>query len=374
MAELTIKTRNIIGNIKKLDSYLSTYDLKWTLILKILSGNQKALERILEPPSVDTIHSVGDSRLSSLKKVKQINPDLMTMYIKPPAISYVDTVIEYADISLNTSFTTIKALNRAAKRQDKLHKVIIMIELGELREGVMRENLIEFYDKVFSLSNIEVIGIGTNLGCMYGIMPTYDKLIQLSLYHQLLETKFNRDIVLNSGGSSITLPLIPMKKLPKAVNHLRLGEAVFMGTTPMDGKVFRNLSLETFDFSANIIELEQKESLPDGVMSEGNVGHTSEDEEEQLSPTEYEPKPIPKSYRAILDFGILDVDMDTVKPSDETVDYIGTTSDMTVVDLGENVAEDGKPRYKIGDKIHFNLDYMAVARLMNSKFIDKVVE
>lgn len=372
MAELIIKTRNIIGNIKKLDSYLSTHNLKWTLISKILSGNEIALERVLAPPAVDTIHSIGDSRLSSLSKVRKINPELKTLYIKPPAISYADSVVQYADVSLNTSYTTIEALNRAARKQKKVHQVLIMIELGELREGVMRENLIQFYDKVFSLDNIEVIGIGTNLGCMYGIMPTYDKLIQLSLYHQLLETIYKRKIALNSGGSSITLPLVPMQKLPKTVNHLRLGEAVFMGTTPMDGKIFRNLSGDTFEFTANIIELEQKESVPDGIITDGNVGHTADVEEN--NPLEYEPKPQSKSYRAILDFGILDVDADTLSLKDETITYIGTTSDMTVVDLGENLNKDGTRKYKNGDKIYFDCDYMAVARLMNSKFIDKVIE
>ena len=66
-----------------------------------------------------------------------------------------------------------------------------MIELGELREGVNRENLMSFYEKVFDLPNIDVIGLGSNLGCMYGIEPNYDKLLQLSIYKELISARFN---------------------------------------------------------------------------------------------------------------------------------------------------------------------------------------
>ena len=116
------------------------------------------------------------------------------MYIKPPAVKYIKKIIKYADISFNTSLKTIKELNKEAKKQNKIHRVIIMLELGELREGVLGKDLIKFYQECFNLSNINVIGIGANLGCMYGIQPTYDKMIQLSLYKELLEAKFHKKI------------------------------------------------------------------------------------------------------------------------------------------------------------------------------------
>ncbi|NJO92832.1 MAG: hypothetical protein HC831_30590, partial [Chloroflexia bacterium] len=100
-------------------------------------------------------------------------------------------------------------------------------EMGELREGVLREELIEFYSEVFELKNIEVVGIGTNLTCLYGILPNHDKLIQLSLYEQLIEAKFNKQIPYVSGGSSVTIPLMFQNLLPKGINHFRVGESLF---------------------------------------------------------------------------------------------------------------------------------------------------
>lgn len=364
MAELRVKTKAIIGNIEKLNKILSKYEIKWTFVVKMLSGNDKILKQILMATEIDKIHSIGDSRLSNLKKIKQIRPDIKTMYIKPTPLQYAKSVVEYADISLQTSFAAIKAISEEAVKQKKNHNIIIMIELGELREGVVGENLMEFYKNVFELPNIEIVGLGTNLGCMYGIEPTFDKMIQLSLYKQLIESRFDKKLYLISGGSSITLPMVK-KKFPKTINHFRLGESVFMGVSPLDDKKFESLSMDAFELSATIIELEEKESIPDGIISEANVGHTSDDDSD--------PDDFSTSFKAILDFGTLDVDYSELKPKDKTVQFFGTTSDMTVYDLGKNKKSNGQQKYKIGQKIRFTPSYMAVARLMNSKFIVKTV-
>jgi predicted amino acid racemase len=360
MAELLIKTDKLIGNISKINNLLEKHNVHWSLIVKVLSGNKELLGKILFHPEIKRIHSIGDSRISGLKTIKSINPNIPTIYIKPPPIDTIKSVVKYADISLNTSLTTIRALNEEAKKQGKKHRIIVMIELGELREGVIRENIINFYQEVLNLENIVVEGIGTNLGCMYGIRPTYDKLLQLSIFKQIIDTKFNINLPLISGGSSITLPLVSNREMPKNINHLRIGEAAFLGTSPLHGKKFRDLSTDIFEFSSNIIELQMKPTSPDGMLTDGNIGHTVDD-------WEYD-----KSYRAILDFGILDVDANELKPKDKNVRFAGTTSDMTVYDLGPN-PKTGKIKYKVGSKICFTPSYMAVARLMNSKFIDKKI-
>ena len=365
MAELVVKTENIIRNVEKLDTFLKKHDVQWSLVSKVLSGDISFLKKILREDVVERLHSIGDSRLSSLKTIKKLNPNLVTIYIKPPAQNLAKSIVQYADISVNTSYKTIEALSKEAVLKENIHKIIIFIELGELREGVVRENIVEFYKKVFELPNIEIIGIGSNLGCMYGIEPTYDKLLQLSLFKQLLEQMFNKKIQLISGGSSITLPLISKKLVPKSVNHFRIGESAFFGTSPLDNKRFQKLSTDTFRFNANIIELEEKYNMPDGIISDANIGHTSETE---ITEPSY------KTYRAILDFGILDVDVNDIEPKDNNVDFIGTTSDMTVYDIGKNINTHLKQKYMVGKKICFKPNYMAVARLMNSKFISLKIE
>ena len=362
MAELLISTKKIQNNIKYLSDYFQSNNIHWSLVTKVFSGDKEFLKHVLTDDIIKKIDSVGDSRLTSLKNLKEVNPGMRTIYIKPPAKMYADDIIKYADISLNSSFTTIIALNNSAKKLNKIHEIIIMVELGELREGIKRTELISFYEKVFKLSNIDIIGIGSNLGCMYGVEPTYDKLLQLSLYKELISAKFNKNLKYVSGGTSITLPLIENNSVPKDINHFRIGEAIFFGVSPLDNKQFKELSIDAFEFTANIIELEEKKIIPDGIISDGNIGHSADFDMQDITVT---------TTKAILDFGLLDVDQKDIEFIDESLQYVGITSDMLVIDIGKNKTKDGSQKYKIGDKIRFKPNYMAVARLLNSKFIDK---
>jgi predicted amino acid racemase len=359
MATLTINTEKILENIDKLNKYLAGNNIQWTLVTKMLCGHKGALEKILPHKFIKNLHSVGDSRITNLRIIKEIKPDIVTMYIKPPALNQVKNIIKYADISLNSSYKTIEALDKEAGQQGKKHSIIVMIEMGELREGIVRDEILDFYEKVFKLQSIETIGLGTNLGCMYGVEPTYDKLIQLSLYTHLIEERFNRKLKLISGGSSITLPLITKGKVPKGVNHFRVGEAAMLGVSPLNNKKFRNLSTSTIEFSAEILEINKKDTHPDGIISDANVGHTADIEFD---------KGINETYRSIVDFGQLDVDVKNLRPKDEKIQFIGTTSDMTVYDLGMH-----KGKYKVGEQIHFTPNYVSIARLMNSRYMTKKI-
>lgn len=362
MAHLNINSTEIVENIKKLSSILKAYNKNWSLITKVFSGDLEFLEKILTKEVIEGIHSIGDSRLTSLRNIKKVNPNIRSIYIKPPAKIYADEIVKYADVSLNSSFETIMALNEAAKNQNKVHEIIIMIELGELREGINRDDIIGFYKKVFNLSNIQVVGLGSNLGCMYGVEPTSDKLMQIALYKELIEAKFNQKMEFVSGGSSITLPLLEAGNIPSDMNHFRIGETAFFGTSPLNNEQFKNLSTDTFKFYANIIELEEKKIVPDGIISDANVGHAVEYTDADIGET---------AHKAILDFGLLDVAQEDIVIEDKSIKFVGITSDMTVIDIGDNRTEDGKIKYKVGDSICLKPNYMAVARFLNSKFIDK---
>lgn len=362
MAELIIQTEKIKNNIKYLSDFFAKHNIEWSLITKVFSGDKEFLKNVLTEDVIAKINAVGDSRLTSLKNLKKVNPNMRTIYIKPPAKVYADDLVKYADISLNSSFSTINALNVAAKKAGKIHQIIIMIELGELREGVKRSDIMDFYETVFELPNIEVIGIGSNLGCMYGVEPSYDKLLQLTLYKELISAKFNKELKFISGGTSITLPMIELGTVPKEINHFRIGEAAFFGLSPLENKQFKDLSVDTFEFKANIIELEEKQIVPEGIINEANIGHTASYDDHEVGDT---------SVKAILDFGMLDVDKEDLATDDPDISFVGITSDMIVIDLGSNLTKDGKKKYKIGDQLTFKPNYMAVARLLNSKFIDK---
>ena len=356
MAFITLDNKKLKSNFDYLNTLFKKNGIEWSIVSKILSGNKLFLSELLK----FDIKQISDSRTSNLKEIKSINPKIETIYIKPPAKLSISSVVKYADISMNTEIETIKLLSKEAKKQNKTHKIIIMIELGELREGVLGEDFIDFYKSIFKLENIKVVGIGTNLSCLYGVLPNHDKLIQLSLYEQLIEAKFNKQIPYVSGGSSVTIPLIFQNLLPKGINHFRVGETLFLGTDVYNNINFKKMHSDVFRLYSEIIELIEKPIVPMGEMGTNVEGGNYEFDQTDIGE---------KSYRAIIDLGLLDVEPDHLELVDKNIKLAGASSDMIVIDLDQN-----KKKYKVGDLVEFKLDYMGILRIMNSKYIEKRVK
>ncbi len=353
MAFITLNSKNLQKNFEYLDHLFKRNNMEWSIVTKLLCGHKEYLKELLKYD----IRQVCDSRVSNLKMIKSIRPDIETIYIKPPAKRSIKGVVQYADISTNSQRSTIKLLSEEAQRQGKIHKIIVMIELGELREGVMRDDFIGFYEKIFNLKNIEVIGIGANLSCLYGILPNHDKLIQLSLYKQLIEAKFDKRIQYVSGGSSVTIPLIFQQLLPKGINHFRVGETLFMGTDVYNDSVIDDMKNDVFRLYAEIIELHEKPVIPMGESGTNLEGKTFEFDENLIGK---------KSYRAIVDLGLLDVEESHIELVDKSINIAGISSDMIVLDLGDN-----ENNYSAGDLIEFKPDYMGVLKILNSRYVEK---
>ncbi|WP_432670093.1 alanine racemase [Flavobacterium sp. SM2513] len=355
MAYITLETKKLANNFNHLNDFFKSHNIDWSIVTKILCGNEKYLTELLNLG----IKQYSDSRISNLKMIKNLDANAQTIYIKPPAKGVIEEVVTYADISMNTDFHTIEMLSKEAVKQNKIHKIIIMIDLGELREGVMRDDFIDFYAKVFEMKNIEVVGLGTNLACLYGVLPNNDKLIQLCLYKQLIEMKFNVKIPFISGGSSVTIPLIKQGLLPKDINHFRIGETLFMGTDAYNHVNFENMENDIFKLHAEIIELYEKPLIPSGELGSNLEGEVVTFDDENIGKS---------TIRAIIDIGLLDIDMKHLEATNENVKLAGATSDMVVLDLGENLEN-----FKVGDQMQFTLDYMGIVRIMNSQYIEKRV-
>jgi ornithine racemase len=355
MASIVLDSKKLKSNFNYLDKLFAKNGIKWSVVSKMLCGNRLFIRELIRLG----IKQVCDSRVSNLRALKTLAPEIETIYIKPPPKTQISAVVRYADISFNTEYETICMLSKEAANQEKVHKIIIMIELGELREGVMRDDVMDFYSRVFELPFIEVVGIGTNLSCLYGVLPNHDKLIQLSLYKQLIEVKFNKKIPYVSGGSSVTIPLIDQKLLPTGINHFRVGETLYLGTDVYNNITYKKMHRDVFTLYAEIIELIEKPLVPMGEMGTNVEGQSFDFSDDEIGKT---------SYRAILDIGLLDVEEAHIEPADPTQRFVGASSDMLVVDLGQN-----KKNYKVGDALKFQLDYMGTLRIINSRYIGKKV-
>ncbi|SFT98653.1 Predicted amino acid racemase [Algoriphagus locisalis] len=355
MAYLTLNRPKLKENFEFLKKTFAESDISWGVVSKLLCGNKLFLQELIDLG----VKEVHDSRIGNLEIAKSLDPNLQTVYIKPVSKRYVRKMVQFADVSLNSELETIRWISQEAVKQGKKHKIIIMVETGDLREGVMGERLVEFYSQIFHLPNIEIIGLGTNLNCLNGVMPSTDKLIQLSLYKQIIELKFNKEIPWVSAGTSVTIPLMLTHQLPKGINHFRVGETLYFGLDLFEEKVIEGMNGDVFELHAEIIEMQEKPLLPVGNLAANPQGETAEIDETLYGQS---------SFRAIIDIGLLDVDPKYLIPADGDYEILGGSSDMLIINLGQN-----PNGYKVGDTLNFDMKYMGALSLLNSDYIDKKV-
>jgi predicted amino acid racemase len=355
MAYITLNKTKLKDNFEFLKHKFTQNHVQWGVVSKLLCGNRLFLQELINL-GVDEVH---DSRISNLAMVKSLNPTIQTAYIKPVSKRNIGKMVQFADVSLNSELETIRWISDEAVEQGRKHKIIIMVETGDLREGVMGERLVEFYSQIFQLPNIEVIGLGTNLNCLNGVMPSTDKLIQLALYKQIIELKFNKEIPWISAGTSVTIPLMLTHQLPKGINHFRVGETLFFGVDLFEEKVIEGMNGDVFELHAEIIEMQEKPLLPVGNLAANPQGEIMEVDESLYGKS---------SFRAIIDIGLLDVDPKYLIPGDADYEILGASSDMLIINLGQN-----PHKYKVGDTLNFGMKYMGALSVLNSDYIDKKV-
>jgi len=355
MNRLTIDLDALHNNIQVIDGWMQDHGADWTLVTKMLCGHTETLDAL----QTIGVRSMADSRLDNFRSIQRVVDNFEAWYLRLPHITAIPEIIRLTDASLNSEVEIIKVLNEEAKKQEKIHRVLVMIELGDLREGVMPGKLLQFYTDVFDLPNIEVVGIGANLGCLSGTVPSVDQLTQLVLYHELLELKFKRKIPLISAGTSATLPLLLKGEVPRKINHFRIGESVYLGTDLLGGGTLPGLRDDAFTLEAEVVEIREKSLVPYGETS-------------TLAPFGMELTNAnsigQRGWRVVLTLGALDTEVSGLTPLNPNHQIAGISSDVMVVNIGED-----RGTLQIGDSIKFRPNYAALLRLFASSYIQKQV-
>ncbi len=358
MNRVVIDLNALRHNLSVIGELMKQHGASWSVVTKSLCGHEDTIRAL----HFLGARSIADSRLDNLETAQRTAPELEKWYLRLPHLSAVETVVALADVSLNSEMEIIRALSQEAARQDKVHRVIIMIELGDLREGILPATLVKFYEDVFNLPNIEVPGLGAQVGCLAGAVPNVDQVSQLLLYRELLELKFNQKLPLISAGSSNFLPLLIERRLPRGVNHFRIGEALFLGSDLVNGGVLPDFRDDVICLEAEIAEIKEKSLVP--LAETGSITpfeHTTMTSEEPKAPGQ-------RGFRALIPVGQLDTDVAGLTPLNSQYEIAGASSDITVVNLGDK--SDG---LRIGDMIKFKSNYSAFVRLMNDPYLPKVV-
>ncbi len=354
MNRVTLHGEALRHNLAVIDGWMRQHDAHWTVVTKLFCGYPDAYRMLAQLG----VHSIGESRLANLVAAAEVMPETEFWFLRLPHLSAVDDVVRLSDASLNSELEIILALNEAAKRQGKVHGVVIMIELGDLREGILPSSLVSYYERIFRLEHIRVLGIGANLGCLSGVVPNVDQLTQLVLYRELLELKFNRQIPFVSAGTSAVLPLLQRNQVPRRMNHFRIGESIFLGTDLLGGGSLPGLRDDAVTVEAEIVEIKEKSLY---VSAEpGGLAPFDFVQSRDLNPGQ-------RGFRAIVTVGQVDTEVSGLTPLNAQFSIAGASSDLTVVNLGESPIG-----VQVGDLMRFRPNYASLVRLMNNRYTEKV--
>lgn len=303
---------------------------------------------------------IASSRIEQLEYFKEKGIQTSLMIIRIPMISEAADVVRTADISLNSEVSVLKELDKQARIQDKKHKVILMIDLGDLREGFWgTDDLISAAIMVENeLHNLELVGVGTNLGCYGSVTSTVEKMEELVAAAETVENVIGRELEIISGGSGNGLPRIFEEDMPARVNQLRIGESILLARDMQDlwGYDLPFLHKDVFTLQAEVIEVKVKPTYPVGEIAYDAFSHKCE----------YEDRGIRK--RALLGVGRIDYgDITEIIPRVSGIEIIGASSDHTIIDI-----EDYEGDLKVGDILEFDMIYSAMVYACSSNNVNKV--
>ncbi|WP_025673539.1 alanine/ornithine racemase family PLP-dependent enzyme [Salinivibrio socompensis] len=297
---------------------------------------------------------LADSRVNNIKRMRDAGITVPTLLIRSPMLSQIESVVAYCDISLNTEIAVMRKLSEAALRCHRIHQVIIMVELGDLREGVMPGNLVHLVKDVIKLPNIKLKGIGANLTCRYGVEPDDINMQLLSDLAEQIEITFSLKLDIISGGNSGSINWALAYQGQTRINHLRLGEAVFLGLVPKNQPQISGLSSTAITLTAEVIESSQKPSYPWGNRGVNAFGETASLQNRG------------QVNQAILALGRQDVCVDGLHPP-SGMTIASSCSDHLMVETADQILA-------VGETVTFGLAYSAFLSAMTSEFVDKIYQ
>lgn len=347
---IEINLSKLQHNVKTITDKCKENGIKVAGVTKVFCADKKLVKAYVD----GGVSYLADSRLQNFQRLKDFS--LPKILLRLPMISEAEEVVKYADASLNSEIETIRALSREAVKIGKKHEIILMVDLGDLREGYFYEDdLYKSAEEIKKLEGVELIGIGTNLTCYGGVIPTPENLGRLVEIKNNLEKNHDVKLKIISGGNSSSIPLLYDGTIPEGINNLRLGESLVLGRETAYGKDIEETFNDVFKLVIEAIEIKDKPSLPVGEIGKDAFGNVPV----------FEDKGIRK--RMICAIGRQDLLPDDITPYDKEITVIGSSSDHLILDITNS-----KIKYEVGDKLEFGLKYGGILRGMTSEYVKKV--
>ncbi len=321
-----------------------------TAITKAMRG-LPALGRVFLAAGVAAL---GDSRVENIERLRADGIDAPIVLIRSALASEVERVVSAADTSCATEVEIVGLLSAAAVRADRVHGIVLMVELGDLREGIMPADLSDAVTRCLALPNIEIRGIGTNLACRNGVVPDDRNMGELSDLATAVEAEFDLTLGVVSGGNSSSLGWLRATEKLGRIDNLRLGEALLLGRDPLHRVPIAGLHHDAATIFAEVIESKHKPRHAWGERAQSTftppADTTAVDEDH--------------GWHSLLAIGHQDTDpLDLDAPPGTRI--VGASSDHLVVASEHQLA--------LGSEVAFRPGYSALARAMGSRTLHSII-
>ncbi len=337
---LEIDLYKIRHNTQLIVDQLTASGIRVTAVTKAACGHPAIGRAMLDGGAV----GLAESRVRNVKRLRNAGLTCPITLIRTPMLSQVDDVVKHCQASYNTEPEVIAALAASARRQNTVHGVHLMIEMGDQREGIMPHDLGEIAQQVVDMPGVTLMGIGANFACLNGVAPTFAKMRALSDLANDVEVRLGRTLVTVSGGNSANLRRVIGDYATGRVNDLRIGEAILLGVDPITGDGLSGMFQDAFTLVAEVIET-RANPMP---LSTGGADHSMA----RFLPVRATPDPA----RLILAVGHQDTEpAGLAMPVGAT--FIGATSDHLIVGVRNRTQV-------VGSEMRFQMNYGALMRAM----------
>ncbi|HEY3669996.1 MAG TPA: alanine racemase [Acidimicrobiia bacterium] len=336
-----------------------------TAITKAMRGLPALGRVVLEAGAV----ALGDSRVEHIERLRADGIDAPIVLIRSALVSEVDRVVVAADTSCATEVEIVELLSAAAVRADRVHGIILMVELGDLREGIMPADLADAIECCLAFPNIEIRGIGTNLACRNGVVPDDRNMGELSDLATAVEAQFGFALGVVSGGNSSTLDWLGTTEQLGRIDNLRLGEAILLGRDPLHSTPIAGLHHDAATIFAEVIESKHKPRRAWGARAQSTFAPPVDAPSTEATPTEATPAEATTTdedhgWHSLLAIGHQDTDPLDLSPP-PGLRIIGASSDHLVIA--------SQQRLSLGSEVAFRPGYSALVRAMSSRTMQSVI-
>ncbi|MGM4914571.1 alanine racemase [Rhizobium sp. 768_B6_N1_8] len=349
MAELAVNLKSIEANLQFIKADADRNGLELVFVVKPCHDYAPILQLVdRQAPAY-----LGMSKIQIARNFSaQLKTPVMTTSL--PTALQAEDIVRYSKASLNSDPSILDALDSAAEKHGVKHGYFLMVDVGDLREGVLPHEAPAVMRAILAKRHRNLVfeGFGTNYACANGVQPSHSN---LSCLYRLARDLGQEGISvpkISLGGSSI-IHWMSSEILASWPTQVRIGQAALLGTIPVADEPFVGLRTDTLRFCGTIVEIQDKPAGIDGGGAVADLGVAATSEIRK---------------RAILDFGVVDADPKALIPREAGVRIVTANSDYTVIDVTGSAES-----LRIGSSIYFDLKYRAMLQGFLSPYLSKRV-